>query len=198
MKHSLGNLSVFSLLILLLGVMPSLLAQPPGPREGGFGRPGPGDGAGLIHELNRALVRAGAAALSETQESAVAALVQEHWANRPARDPENQNYNLFQEYGQAILNRDAETAKSIAGRIAEANAVRMAERMQAQVDFQIALLDILEDSQVQALQQQYGDRGLLRLLGGPGGMAGFGRPGGGSEGFRRGMRSGPNDEVKGP
>jgi hypothetical protein len=196
MKRCLNYLTFFSVFVLLSGIAPSLLAQPPSPGGGGFGGFGPGDGSRIIQKLNRALGNAGTAELSDAQEADIETLIQEHRENRPGRDPGNLNTSLFKEYGEAILNGDAETAKGIAVSIAELMVARTAERMQVQADFQVALLDILEGPQLEALLQQYGDQGVLRLLGRPGRMGPAGKRGDRGAGFpRQGKRGDPEAGV---
>ena len=126
MRRSIVLTTVIAIVFLLVGSL--TLAQRRGP--GNFG---PGDGSRLVERLNRVLLKAGAEELTDAQASQIAELVQSREVNRPERPPEG---TLMQDYGQAILNGDAESAKLIAEDIADEIAARTAERLQSQADFQ--------------------------------------------------------------
>ena len=181
MKRSTVLTTAIAILFLLAGSL--ALAQRRGP--GGFG---PGDGSGMVEKLNRVLAKAGAEELTEAEAGQIAQLVQSREVNRPTRDPEN---TLMQDYGEAILNGDAEGAKLIAEDIANEMANRTAERLQAHADFQVALLGIIGDERIAALREHFGDKGILRALSGRGRMGWGGGPGGPRERGGRGRPGGP-------
>ena len=182
MRRSIVLTTVIAIVFLLVGSL--TLAQRRGP--GNFG---PGDGSRLVERLNRVLVKAGAEELTDAQANQIAELVQSREVNRPERPPEG---TLMQDYGQAILNGDAESAKLIAEDIADEIAVRTAERLQSQADFQVALLGIIGAERITALREHFGDQGILRSLTGPGKM---GRSG--PDGFHR-QRRGDRGWQEGP
>lgn len=153
-------------------------------------------------KLNRALAHAGADQLSEAQEELIAGLAAEHRANRPTPDAAAWNSGLRQAYADAILSGDKnDEIPEIAKQMAETMAERTANHLVAKANFQIALLNVLDQSQIQDLQDQFGEQGILRLLSPRGGRGDKGRggPGGGPEGFsRERMRGASRGEVAGP
>lgn len=203
MRRFAVTLSILSIL-LLVSMPTSVFAQGPGsgpgmgqgpgvgPDFGKGGGPGFGeglglrDGSGIINRLNRILTHAGAPELSAEQEDAIAALIESHRENRPERQRDQANADLHDSYTDAILAGDLEAAKELANQIAQLMTEHTAERLQAQAEFQIQLLGVLDPtSQLALLIEKEGTRGILRLLGpnwrrGPGGRSGFGmggRPG---------------------
>jgi hypothetical protein len=201
-------MTYFSILFLFAGFWPYIFGQPLGPGGGNFEGPGPrakADGSGLLKKLTWALDAAGGETLSVDQEEKIAALVDEMKANRPEPDPENRGPWLMRDYGEAVLNGDI-GAIADEGGIADQLAARMAERATRQMitraEFQIALLGILNDGQKDALREQVGEQGLLRLLnprGRGGNWARLGARKGGVEGFSRGrMSDAGRNQVSGP
>ena len=186
-------LSILSILI-LVSMPTSVFAQGPGSGPGmgqgpgsgpAFGQGGHGlqDGSGVIRKLNRVLSNAGAPELSAEQEDAITALMEAHRENRPERQRDQGNVELHAAYEDAILAGDLETAQAIAAQLAEAMTARMTERLQAQAEFQIELLGILDPtSQLAVLIEQEGTRGILRLFG-PNGRRGQGGRSGGGQNF---------------
>jgi Spy/CpxP family protein refolding chaperone len=191
--------TLISFLCLFAGFTPSLLAQPPG--EGNFEGFGQADGSRLVAKLNRALTHADAGELTEAQEGLIIDLVAEHRQNRPQPDPEARNSGLMKAYADAILSGDPNNEiPEIADQMAEQMAARTANHLVARANFQIGILNILTEDQIAALQIQYGEQGLLRLLNsrGRGGKRGGG-PRGGPEGFSRGRGAGPaRGNISGP
>jgi hypothetical protein len=202
MKRCLTCLSVFSLFVLLTGVSTSVLAQPYGPGPGGFTGFGPGggmvgDGSRFINKLNRALVAAGAAELTAGEEEAIVALLREHRGNRPVPDRENPEVSAFAEYAAAVIH-DGDV-EYWAGEIARAMAARTQAHLLARAELQIGLLEILGEERKSALVSQFGEQGVLRLLGERRRMGRSKMAGGDSEGFsRQRMRVAPRGEVTGP
>jgi hypothetical protein len=126
--------------------------------------------------LNQALTKAGATALGSDQEAALqTAITSFRNANQPA-SPTAAEQAARDNYNNAILAGDTNSAKAAADQLAGLMAPRQQARLEAEAAFAIQVLGILHGDQVAALQNSLGKQGLLRLLtalAGPGG--GFGR-----------------------
>lgn len=130
--------------------------------------------------LNQALTKAGATALGSDQEAALQdSITAFRNANQPAaltaaEQAARDNYN------NAILAGDKDTAKTAAGQLASLMAARQQARLEAEAAFAIQALGILHSDQIAALQNSLGKQSLLRLmttLAGPGGGLGPGMMG---------------------
>jgi len=184
MKRLVVCLSAFSVLVLLFGASPSVLAQPPGPGEGGFRGGGEfGGGKIIIAKLNRAL---GENPLSVDQEQDILAIVAEHREETSPPEPRGSGISLYKEYTAAILNSGEGLDDAVAN-IADATATRTAAHLLNQADLQIQLLQYLRDQGILTTLQEAGfeDQRILRLLSGRGRMGRGGKPGPGAESFSR-------------
>jgi hypothetical protein len=138
---------------------------------------GSGQGANPPFQfLNQALTKAGAAALGSDQEAALqTAITSFRNANQPAA-PTAAEQAARDNYNNAVLAGDTNTAKAAADQLAGAMVPRQQAMLEAEAAFAIQALGILHSDQIAALQNSLGKQGLLRLvtaLAGPGG--GFGR-----------------------
>lgn len=134
------------LLLILVGLQPSVLAQ--------ITEPAAGD---RLAGLKRALAVAGAPALSAEQEAKLKALVAD-FRNRQAALAES-SLTARKALGAAILAGDSTAARTAINAIASNTAALLTNR----ADFQIQVLATLTEQQKAALREHAGNSILLRL-----------------------------------
>ncbi|MDA2938040.1 hypothetical protein MYX75_07245 [Acidobacteria bacterium AH-259-A15] len=164
-----------------------------GPRFGGLGTDGPRTRDPLVI-LKRALSDAGAPALTAEQEGQLTSLIQDF---RQARQPQGPNSSLQtarRAYEDAILAGDFAAAQAQAAIIADQTASSINASLQAQAEFKIQLLTMLNADQVSFLSERVGTKGLSTLLNSLARPRGFFPRLGGSERFgSTGEPSGPGE-----
>ena len=153
-------------LVLAVLFSPAIFAQ--GPPERPMFSP--------LRPLKVALADANAPELSDTQETALLALIKEFREARRDQDPDGSLLDLHRRYDNAVLTGNLDAARAAAAAIGVEVGKRTAERLQAEAAFQVAAWQVLTEEQQKALTLRIGTRGvtslLQRLAGGPG------RPGG--------------------
>ena len=135
----------------------------------------PGDpGLDVLFPLKATLLNAGASELTSDQESSILTLINE-FRNTHQIPTEDMNIqSAREEYENAILNSDYDTAASQALILADAQAVAMALREKDAAVFAIETIAILKKNsgQYEALIDQVGQNGMVKmvlsLVGGPG------------------------------
>jgi hypothetical protein len=133
----------------------------------------------VLAPLKDALQKAGAAALTSTQETSIKALIDDFRNAHQASAPSTTMQAALATYENAILNSDRSTAALEAKAIAAAQADEMATRETESATLAINILGYLNSTQVNALITQQGKSGLVRLLLGlAGGTRGGPGPGG--------------------
>lgn len=163
-------------ILLVLLVLPSYGAQ--------------GDGPGTkqrdkLEMLDRALEYAGAPPLDETQRQAIDSLIDARRAELESRRTDRARFAARDEMEQAILSGNEAEVSAAADRISSEIAARAATHIRDAGIFKIRVLKILTEQQVSALKTQYGESGLVHILGLGGGW--FKGHGHGMHHHRRGV-----------
>ena len=176
-KHQLG---VFVVILTLCVIAASpIWAQGRGPRQAASGQMT----RDPLAFLKQALNKAGAAALTSDQETALNSLITNfRSANQPTSDQTTQLQAAREAYATAILAKNSGAAATAADSLAGLLAIRQRAMLEAEAGFQVQALSDLSNDQVSALVNSIGNNGVLRVLQsliGP-------RPG-----FGRGMMGGP-------
>jgi|WetSurMetagenome_2_1015567.scaffolds.fasta_scaffold442996_1 hypothetical protein len=140
----------------------------------------------VLAGLKGALTTAGATALTTAQETSLNTLIANLRASQTPPAPGDALSTARASYDTAVLAGQKDAAKELITTIAAEMATQAATRMDAQTDFLISAVQVLDSSQLSALVKQLGNTGTVRLLerlaGGPGGGPGGPPPGGGPMG----------------
>ncbi len=163
-------------------LLPTIWGQGRGQRNG----PGPRAGEAL-QMLDQQLTKAGAATLDPNQRAALqlATTTFRDSIRQIASDPAQKAAR--DDYNNAILAGDNHAAKMAADKLAGLMSSRQQKRLEAEAEFGIKVLSILNSGQVAALQSSVGKEGLIRILGSlvrPGSPLGGGPAGRGPMGPR--------------
>ena len=168
----------------------SLWAQggPPSGSQRGGPRPQLGGPDGPRHRdslgsLKRALRGADAPPLTESQEQEILALIQALRENKPDGFGD-ELHDAHLAYQDAILAGDFAGAQERAAIIGDHAGQVTTTKLEVGAQFKISVLEVLDPDQIGSLLQQFGSRGLMRILNSlarPGGRHGP-RPQGGGPG----------------
>jgi len=138
-----------------------------------------------LEMLNRALEYAGAPPLDENQRQAIDSLIEARRAERESQRTDRARFAVRDEMEQAILSGDEAAVSAAADRISSEISTRAATHIRDAGIFKIRVLAILTEQQVSALKTQYGESGLVHILGLGGGW--FKGRGHGMHHHRRGV-----------
>ena len=141
-------------LVLAVLFSPAIFAQ--GPPERPMFSP--------LRPLKVALADANAPELSDTQETALLALIKEFREARRDQDPDGSLRDLHRRYDHAVLTGNLDAARAAAAAIGVEVGQRTAERLQAEAAFQVAAWKILTEEQQKSLTLRIGTRGVTNLL----------------------------------
>jgi hypothetical protein len=175
-KHQLG--AAIGMLALCLIATGALWAQGRGYRQAGA--PATSDPLAI---LKQSLNKAGATALDSSQEAALNTLITNFRSAHQPGAPDPAEQTARDAYVNAILAKDSTAATTAADILASLLSTRQRTMMEAETEFEIQALSVLNGDQVAALQSTMGNNGILRVLQslsgrGPGfGRAGMGNPG---------------------
>jgi hypothetical protein len=186
MTHSMRFLSAASvagLILLALSVPASSNPQEPG--SGGQYDP--------LAALKNALSSAGATALTGSQESSINTLIANFRASQAPPTPSAALERARATYENAILSGQKDAALEQIATISVEMAGSAADRMEAQTEFIISVVQVLDSGQISALVNQLGTGRTVRAIehlagGGRGPGGGFGAGGGGPMGAPPPMR----------
>lgn len=126
-----------------------------------------------VARLNRALESAGAPRLSAEQEKEVTTLAENFRATRQQARSDEELTAARKNLEQAILSGNAQAADEAAAALSDRISAHMRDRIRERARLQIQVLSILNDEQVTALKNQYGDSGLIWTLGSVAGHRGM-------------------------
>jgi len=138
-----------------------------------------------VERLNKALESAGSGPLSDRQDQELTTLVNNYRAahQRPEADPGLRDVKRALE--EAILSGSDEQIDRAANAVADQVTTRTRTMIRDLARFQMQVLSLLTEEQVSSLRTQYGNSGLIHMLGSLAGWDLHGGMGGGQGGWRQ-------------
>jgi hypothetical protein len=114
--------------------------------------------------LRGALSRAGAAALSSTQEQQLKDLISSFKSERKSQTPDAALQSARKSYEDAILSGNAANATTAADQLAKLLSDRSSKALEARATFLAKAYAVLQSDQTSALESSVGKNGVLRAL----------------------------------